>query len=482
MSYLNSQSVNFTERSLLKKWNKLHARLERKLQNKSFYQLISQKQHQLVGKLKRCYAQLNKVGISLKHTAVAGSMALALVMGNTSHAQTFVEQTGMANPLSAVDLGDFNRTSFVDIDGDGDLDMFTEDENAMYIYSIRYFQNTGTSTSPTFAEQTGMNNPFNGVTQADYAFTHAFVDIDGDGDMDVFVNEYDGNTYEYSIKYYQNTGSAMSPTFAKQMAMSNPLSAFSSDYEPTVTFADLDGDGDMDAVIANENSTTGFLRYYENTGSKMSATFTERTGMMNPLDGITTGSSAGTWVPADLDMDNDSDFFLIFDDGNMGVGFDYYLNSGATPPTFAKQMESANPFDGLMVGDNPSPIFADMDGDGDDDAFFLDTDGKFKYFRNDGTAMSIFDPQGNETNDRLSDFYPNPSQNGLVNLNYTAEGFGQVEVSVFDRAGKVLNTQTQEVISGNNQLSFDFSTLATGLYLVRFEEAGKAAFRKLVIE
>jgi hypothetical protein len=40
------------------------------------------------------------------------------------------------------------------------------------------------------------------------------VDIDGDGDFDVFVGAYDGN-----ILFLQNTGTANSPAFAAAIAL-----------------------------------------------------------------------------------------------------------------------------------------------------------------------------------------------------------------------------------------------------------------------
>ncbi|MEM6262213.1 MAG: T9SS type A sorting domain-containing protein [Bacteroidota bacterium] len=486
MQHFHPSNSSLTQRSLVKKWGKLHARLERKLQNKTFYQLSTRKQRQLVDRLSKCYAQLVKVGISLKYTAVAGSMALALLMGSKSHAQTFVEQTGANNPLNAVDLRAAGLASFVDIDGDGDLDMFAEVYDTItFINSVAYFQNTGSRTSPVFIEQTGANNPLNGIS-SDYLLLHEFVDIDGDGDLDVFLNGIDGTTYGFILQYYQNTGSATSPTFTKQPGTNNPLEGLKNANYFKQAFVDLDGDGDLDALFGDAEVTTndGIVDYYENTGTSNSPAFTRRTGMGSPFDGITTSEYGPFMAPIDLDMDGDTDFFFTFyDNASNSVAMEYYLNTGSTMnPSFAKQASTTNPFNSLNVGEVPVPFFADIDGDGDMDAFFSQYDGTFKYFRNEGGSMGIFDAQGNETNDRLGDLYPNPSQDGLVNLNYTATELGQIEVSVFDRAGKMLDTHIRQVLVGKNQLSFDFTSLSTGLYLIRFEEDGKAAFRKLVIE
>ncbi|MEM6262212.1 MAG: T9SS type A sorting domain-containing protein, partial [Bacteroidota bacterium] len=459
---------------------KLHARLELKIQNKTFYRLSLRKRNELVGKVRKCYVQLSKAGISLKKTALAGSMALALVLGSTANAQ-FVEQMGMANPFNNINTGDVLVPVFADIDGDGDLDMVTKfDDSNTYLTTYKYFENTGTSSSPNFVEQMGANNPFGGFSFGSTASMQteskniSLVDIDGDGDLDIFF----GGTYE-DVTYYENTGSVTSPIFTQRTGAANPFDGETFGYGQVVTFADMDGDGDVDAFIGDYY---GNIFYYENTGTASSSTFTQRTGTANPLDAVSFYQYSAVAI-VDLDQDGDIDCYAGGVNTGYSIAVEYYLNTGTpTSPTLVRQTPANDPLDGLNVGDSGFPFFVDLDGDGDQDVCFTQLDGTTKYFRNDASAMSIFGAQNNDTNDHLSDFYPNPSQQSFVNLNYTAEEIGLIEVSVFDRAGKLLNTQTRQVLLGKNQLSFDFSTLSTGLYLVRFEEADKAAFRKLVIE
>jgi len=66
-------------------------------------------------------------------------------------------------------------------------------------------------------------------------------------------------------------------------------------------FADLDDD--LDLVVGGSD---GLFRYFENTGTPLAATFTERTGIENPLDGQDTGNFS-TAVLADADGDGDFD-------------------------------------------------------------------------------------------------------------------------------------------------------------------------------
>ena len=54
----------------------------------------------------------------------------------------------------------------------------------------------------------------------------------------------------------------------------------------------------------------------------------------------------------------------------------------ATSPAFVQRTSSLNPFQGVDVGSFSVPSFADLDGDGDLDAFSGELNGTIKYFEN----------------------------------------------------------------------------------------------------
>lgn len=86
----------------------------------------------------------------------------------------------------------FNLTN-VDLDFDGDQDLvncvyFNEVLSSGGTTSLHYFENIGTSVSPSFAEH--VISPFGlHVSQIPTVTFSNFVDIDGDGDSDVFHND-----------------------------------------------------------------------------------------------------------------------------------------------------------------------------------------------------------------------------------------------------------------------------------------------------
>lgn len=83
-----------------------------------------------------------------------------------------------------------------------------------------------------------------------------FVDIDGDGDFDVVVGEWDGN-----FNYYENIGSSISLMLIQCIGVDNFFDGINIGNDLKLVFVDIDGDGDQDLVVGEDD---GILNYYEN--------------------------------------------------------------------------------------------------------------------------------------------------------------------------------------------------------------------------
>jgi hypothetical protein len=247
----------------------------------------------------------------------------------------------------------------VDIDDDGDLDAFIGEADG----NISYFANTGSASSPAFAAP--QTNPFGLVKVQDFS-SPALGDIDGDGDLDAFIGDVDGN-----INYFANTGSASSPAFAapqvNPFGLINLIGGFI-----TPELADIDDDGDLDAFIGDGN---GDINYFANTGSASSPAFAAP--QTNPFGLIKVEDSSASPELVDLEGDGDLDAFI-------GAGYGYVLyftNTGsASSPAFAAPQ--TNPFGLADVGAGNSPKVVDIDNDGDLDALVGNGQGFIHFFRN----------------------------------------------------------------------------------------------------
>ncbi|KAH8048794.1 DNA-directed 5'-3' RNA polymerase [Aureococcus anophagefferens] len=192
------------------------------------------------------------------------------------------------SPFDGIDVGSHITPALADLDGDGDLDLVVGEYNG----NLNYYENVGSAASPSYEAATGTANPFDGIDVGGYS-RPALVDLDGDGDLDLVVGASDGVLY-----YYENVGSAASPSYAAVTGTANPfdgidVGGYSARGSPSNSsapaLADVDGDGDLDLVVGEYN---GGLYYYENVGSAASPSYAAVTGTASPFDGINVDSDS----------------------------------------------------------------------------------------------------------------------------------------------------------------------------------------------
>ena len=319
--------------------------------------------------------------------------------------QFFKLWTGDNNPFTTIEIPNDTDTptlklAVADIDNDGDADLVIGNDTGL----LYYFENTGTSASPSFTGRNGSDNPLDGISVAYYS-TPTFVDLDGDSDYDLVVGNGSGE-----IAYYENSGTETNPNFTQRAGSANPFDNITMGSWSTLALADLDGDGDPDLAIGNDDSA---IHYYENTGTSANPDFSQRTGEANPLNGINAGSYT---TPEFFDVDDDNDYDLVIGDSS-GVIY-YFENTGTTTsPSFTQRSDSDNPFDGVSVGTFIAPEFVDLDGDGSLDLVVGNQDGVIHYITSKGaddssdfsshglapTTLTIYDNGGTDTLDLRTD-------------------------------------------------------------------------------
>ena len=81
-----------------------------------------------------------------------------------------------------------------------------------------------------------------------------------------------------------------------------------------------------------------------------------------------------------------------------------------------------------------------------------------------------------------NNFYPNPSPDGILGFQYASKSDGEISVEVTDLNGHILKRENQYVSKGKNDLSFDFSALGNGVFLVKVIGNNRAYTYKILLE
>jgi hypothetical protein len=265
--------------------------------------------------------------------------------------------TEITDSYDSIDVGERSTLFFVDIDADSDLDLFVGEKMG----NINFYQNDGTKADPLWSLVT---EDYHSI-DIGACSTPRFVDIDHDGDFDLFIGEEYGN-----INFYRNTGTSNSPEWDFVTSNYNSINV---GRNSVPVFADIDDDSDFDLFVGQEE---GKVCYYRNDGSAKLPDWTFVTENYNFID----LGSYGNPVLADIDGDDDLDLFVGEEDGNINF-FRNEMTSPILSWTFVTQDYYA-----IEAEDHSQPAFADIDSDGDLDLFVGKDDGQIEFYRNIGSS------------------------------------------------------------------------------------------------
>ncbi|MDQ3331116.1 MAG: FG-GAP-like repeat-containing protein [Planctomycetota bacterium] len=217
-----------------------------------------------------------------------------------------------------------------------------------------------------------------------------YVDYDGDGRLDIVVGVEDWEQYGWDnafdeagnwvrdplhgyVYLLHNVGSTEQPKYEDPVELTAAGETIDGFGMPSPSFADFDGDGDLDLVTGE--FLDGFT-YYENVGSRTEPDYAKggRLDVRMDLQMIT---------PVGIDWDSDGDVDLICGDEDGRVAFiEHTGNVKDGVPAFAEpryfQQQAADVKFGALV----SPFGVDWDGDGDDDLICGNTAGYIGFIEN----------------------------------------------------------------------------------------------------
>jgi hypothetical protein len=338
-----------------------------------------------------------------------------------------------------IDVGSSSSPVLVDIDGDGDLDLFIGAEDG----TVRYFRNSGNCSagsgfvSPAScmtcpggkfvgsavctecpagkyqgnqaslscnACQVGYTTPsagststvdcelevvlfsanwtaseFPSVDTADFG-SHAapfLVDLDGDMKVDVVIASLGMFGIPNTAKFFKNTGSSTEPVFTEQTGDANPFAGFTG--LAKVSLHDINDDGLVDLLATNYNQQT--ISYYKNTGTTTVPQFVLQDPSDNPWAAVQ--SNSPPVCSADLDTGTPGIVCIVAANPNPR-----YFTSRivANSHVFVEKTGDANPANGVLV--TTSALWLeDIDGDGLVDLISSGTE-HFSIYKNTGSAAA----------------------------------------------------------------------------------------------
>ena len=266
-----------------------------------------------------------------------------------------------ADRFQGIDIGEWYR--FVDVDGDGLFDLFTESP----LSYIRYYRNVGTRTAPRFVVAADTLKDVQGVAiYADRQNIAQFADIDCNGKLDMLLGRVDGTITRYEM---DGLDSLHAPRFRLVTERFEDIQIIGQRQPSlhganTMAVFDVDGDGDPD-ILWGDFFEPGLL-WIRNQGTCSHPDFH---GDRIPFPPGAPLETSGYNAPAAGDLNGDGRLDLVV--GVLGGAFNPVKTSTAnlyeldqTAPG-VWSVATTHLLDGIDLGAEAIPAFADIDGDGD---------------------------------------------------------------------------------------------------------------------
>ena len=254
---------------------------------------------------------------------VDGDGDLDLALGNFEGPDKVIaNEIGSLEPSAVWFSDDSDQTTSVawgDVDGDGDLDLaVANDIGRVGQGQAKVYMNVG-GVLQTSASWISAND--------DSAFSVAWGDVDGDGDLDLAVGS-------STIRVYLNAGGLLERTASWTAVAGSGASS--------VAWGDVDGDGDLDLAAGGIQSPS---QLYINQGGTL---------QVSPAWSSAETGSTSSVAWGDVDGDGDLDLAV----GNLFGPDRLYVNVGGTLQVDAIWSSAES-------DDTNSIAWGDMDGDGD---------------------------------------------------------------------------------------------------------------------
>lgn len=382
-----------------------------------------------------------------------------------------------------IDVGAGAYPVLADYNGDGLLDLFIGNFGVFdtayldqylilrteHIGQIALFQNIGTDLQPAF---TFITYDFGGLSGIEkMGLLPAFGDLDGDGDLDMLLGNEDGTIGLYENK--SGPGQPMAPEL-----VTSDFENIDVGYYSAPQLFDLDGDGLLDLLIGERGGNINFYKGEQGSPWMEFTLVTDSLGKVNVTDPDV--SLYGFSVPFFF-QDNTGNTLLLTGseqgelyfyngiDGNLGGSF-----------SLSDTLGEMIGVPGLRTdrGYRTSACLADLDRDGMPELIVGNFSGGLEYFSV-ATAPIVSGIKESTGEEAILTLYPNPAKD---NITIRADGPGKptiLQVRLFNAFGQLCLSR-QEIIRG--EASLHVGALPRGIYMVnisvKLKDGGRVFFNK----
>lgn len=385
----------------------------------------------------------------------------------------------------AIDFGEGAYPAFFDYNADGLMDLVIgnygdfESPN-FYKSGLALFENTGTTTQPAFtlidddwldiSDLIVDNTDIRGVAPA-------FGDIDGDGDVDMFIGDETGQ-----LHFYTNTAGPGNPA---NLTLTDPLYAsIDVGQHSTPHLYDVNRDGVLDLLIGKDR---GEIHYFENRGSSTNPQFdaVPDSYKFGNVDVGLAGFLGGFSVPYVHDLGTGNPFLLV--GSEFGVIEVYYIDQSKLYSGEFVRVSAG--YAGVDGGERMTMAMADIDDDGKDEVVLGNYRGGVSFYDMDSFGSYPFDVPGYDTvrtglidlnapTGLWASLYPNPA-NKQVTVQLDKLPTEAVSIELYDLSGKKLITQQSRY---QKLISLDVAALSRGLYFVHIAIGKQRTTQRLIVE
>ncbi|MCB0401367.1 MAG: T9SS type A sorting domain-containing protein [Flavobacteriales bacterium] len=357
-----------------------------------------------------------------------------------------------------IEIGEGAHPVFFDYNADGLKDLIVGSYGEydpsvgplMYKSSLWLYENVGTVNQPVFQlvdtnyiEIAGMNLDVSN-NRPTLGLAPTFGDIDGDGDEDMLLGDYNGYVHLFRNMAGPGNPAAFSLFLIEYLGIDVGQNA-------TPLLYDLNKDTLIDLIIGKQNGT---FSYYENKGSVSVPNFVLITDSLGKISTRNKFDFRGNSNPIFIDSSGTT---FLYSGSNNGHIYKFGNIDGNLTGKFTRDSTYLNIWEGI----NSFVAIEDMTNDGMLDMIVGNYCGGVSFYKGDTLTAGVGISEVNTVFDQVN-IYPNPTQNSIT-IDLGTEASPNTTLTLYDLLGKTMHRQR----ISNRKTVVNMADLAQGIYLVQ---------------